>query len=219
MLRIALVDGDVAIRAGRKMMIESRPDFQLVYEESDARIALEKIPDLLVDALVIDHRLKGFNGLELTSKLVVRFSEKHELCPPVIITGTYATSELVLSALRCGASDVITQDAPMAELLRSLENLTKPDSNLDFTSLADILNHADYRAMPNPMFMLHKGQLNSADAQLLEAFGSGKSLDGIRLSLGIDENAIRIRLNQLLINLRMATPEQLYLAMHDAEAA
>ena len=128
MLRIALVDGDLAIRAGRRLMIDAQPNLLLVYEEADAQVALEKIPDLLVDVLVIDHRLKGFDGLELARKLVDSFSDKGELCPTIIITGTYATPELVLAAIRTGATDVVTQDAPMSELLTAINNAQQPKS-------------------------------------------------------------------------------------------
>ena len=76
MLRVALVDGDIAIRAGRRLMIDSQPNLLLVFEESQAQIALEKIPNLLVDVIVIDHRLKGFDGIELARRLVDAYSEK-----------------------------------------------------------------------------------------------------------------------------------------------
>lgn len=121
MIRIGLIDGDKVIRAGRRMMIESQPGLQIVYEESDAEAALEKIPELLVDVLIIDHRLRGFDGVELTRKLSSIYQSRGECLPKVIITGPYQTDELSAAAAEVGASSVITQEQPLAKLLEQIK--------------------------------------------------------------------------------------------------
>ncbi len=218
MLRIALIDGDIANRAGRRLMIESQPQFHLIYEESDALLALQKIPDLLVDVVVIDHRLKGFDGLQLTGQLVSVFSEKNEICPPMIVTGTYATPELVLAAIRAGATDVVTQDAPMAELLQAIQNASNQNAVPDFSSFDEVLNHSDYRPIPDPVFILRLSQLTDEQKEFLNAIGSNKSLEMVRRNLGYEQSRFKEQLESLLIALHFATPEQLYLALHDAKA-
>ncbi len=216
MLRIALIDGDEAIRAGRKLMIEAQPHFHLIYEESDAALALEKIPDLLVDVLVIDHRLKGFDGLELAAKIVSEFASKNEICPPLIVTGTYATPELVLAAIRAGATDVVTQDAPMSELLNAIQTASRQNVLPDFSTFDEVLNHTDYRPIPDPVFVLRRSQLTDSQNRFLNAIGTNKSLEQVRRNLGYDNSSFRMQLEGLLIALHFATPEQLYLALHDA---
>ena len=218
MLRIALIDGDIAIRTGRKLMIESQPDFHLIYEESDAALALEKIPDLLVDVVVIDHRLKGFDGLKLAGQLVSVHASKNEICPPMIITGTYATPELVLAAIRAGATDVVTQDAPMAELLQAIQNTTHQGVLPDFSTFDEVLNHSDYRPVPDPNFILRLSQLTDSQKEFLSAIGTNNSLELVRRHLGYEETSFKALLESLLIALHLATPEQLYLALHDAKA-
>jgi DNA-binding NarL/FixJ family response regulator len=215
-LRIALIDGDIAIRAGRKLMIESQSHLHLIFEESDAQLALEKIPDLLVDVLVIDHRLKGFDGLELAAKLVSGYAVKNEICPPIIVTGTYATPELVLAAIRAGATDVVTQDAPMSELLNAIQSATQHNALPDFSTFDEVLNHSEYRPIPDPVFVLRRSQLTEPQTEFLTAIGTNKSLDKVRQRLGYDEVSFRLQLESLLIALHFATPEQLYLALHDA---
>ncbi len=89
--RIALIDGDAAIRSGRRLLLDSQDDMQVVYEESQALRALETLPDLLVDAIVIDHRLQGMDGVSLAKELVARISSQEQSIPAVIITGSYFT--------------------------------------------------------------------------------------------------------------------------------
>jgi DNA-binding NarL/FixJ family response regulator len=217
-LRLALVDGDPAIRAGRRLMIEAQENLHLVYEESDAEVALARIPELLIDVLVIDHRLKGFNGLELASALVEAYSKKHELCPTIIMTGTYTTPELVMASIRCGASDVVTQDAPMSELLRAINNAKSTMTLPDFTSFDEVLNHADYVPKPDPIFLLRRSQLDDEQKIFLEELDSQKTMEQVRIEMGVTQSAFQEKLNLLLVALHLATAEQLYLALHDSKA-
>ncbi|MFM6977830.1 MAG: response regulator transcription factor [Micrococcales bacterium] len=216
MLRIALVDGDLAIRAGRRLMIDSQPNMLLVFEESDAQKALAKIPDLLVDVIVIDHRLKGFDGLELSRRLVEVYSTKGESCPTIIITGTYATPELVLSALRSGASDVVTQDAPMSELLTALNNANESKIMSDFAGFNEILSHAEYVPKPDPLFVLRRSQLSHESKLLLDYLEQGSSFNALEKATGLSAAVLELQLKKLLIDLHFATFEQLQLALHDS---
>lgn len=216
MLRIALIDGDIAIRAGRRLMIEAQTNLQLVYEESEAQAALEKIPELLVDVIVVDHRLQGFDGVELTQKLVDAFSNKGELCPTVIITGSYATPELVLAAIRSGASDVVTQDAPLSELLTAINNASQSRSLANFSDFEAILNSAEYQPKPDPLFVLRRSQLNENEKNLMQRLDQGSTFAELRHSLGLGESDFRQLIESMQIQLHMATSEQLLLALHDA---
>jgi DNA-binding NarL/FixJ family response regulator len=219
MLRVALIDGDEAIRAGRRLMIESQDNLKLIFEESDSHYALAKIPDLLVDVVVIDHRLKGFDGIELSSRLVSAFSEKSEPSPTIIVTGSYATPELVMAAIRCGASDVVTQDAPMSELLRAINNSKAKKTYYDFSSFDEILNHADYKPKTDPVFVLRRSQLNDIEKRILVLLDSGLQFQEVCIALEKSQIQFEKLLEDLLINLHFATYEQLYLALHDAKVA
>ena len=120
MIRIALIDGDKAIRTGRRLMIESQSNLQIVYEEEDAAVALTKLPDLLIDVAIIDYRLKGFDGVSLTRRYAETLAARGERLPRVIITGPYLSDELLEASKIAGATSVITQDEPMSKLLESI---------------------------------------------------------------------------------------------------
>jgi len=217
-LRVALIDGDSAIRAGRKMMIEAQENLLLVFEESDGPVALEKIPELLVDVLVIDQRLNGCDGLQLACNLVDAYSEKQELCPTIILTGSYATPELVLAAIRNGASDVVTQDSPMADLLLSINNANNRQQLPDFSAFDEVLDHADYKPLPNPTFVLRRSQLSPNQEEFLVTLDRTKSLAKTQFELQLTGLEFQGLLNDLLLSLHFATPEQLYLALHDSKS-
>jgi len=215
-LRIALVDGDAHIRAGRRLMIDSQSNLLLVFEESDAQVALDKVPELLVDVIVIDQRLKGFDGLELARRLVDAYSDKSESCPTLIVTGTYATPHLVMAAIRSGASDVVTQDAPLSELLTAINNSGESKAFADFSSFDEVLSHADYQPSPDPLFILRRSQLSESQKQFLDLLDSGIGVAQIQRDLNLSDSEVQGNLRSLLIDLHFATFEQLYLALYDS---
>lgn len=219
MLRIALIDGDAAIRAGRKLMIDAQPNMQLIFDEADAQVALAKMPELLMDVAIIDHRLKGFDGIELTRRLVSAFSGKNERCPSIIITGTYATPELVIAAMRAGASDVVTQDAPMSELLIAIKNSKAEILYPDFTALEDVLNHVSYVPQPDPLVVLRRSRLDDLQNEFLDLLDQGMTLMEIRESLNLQDQEFKELLDRILIDMHLATIEQLYLVLHDSRAS
>lgn len=218
MLRIALVDGDLASRAGRRLMIDSQSNFQLVFEESDAKSALERIPELLVDVIVIDQRLKGFDGLQLCRGLVDAFCEKGEICPPLVVTGPYETSELLLAALRSGVSAVATQDSPMHELLSAINWSGESGIGDSYSKFSGLLVEQSQDSVPDSKFLMHRGLLGESQRQILNHLESGASVKDIQTKYGMSDSDFDNALRSLLIALRMATIDQLVLAVREAKS-
>ncbi|MEY3129410.1 MAG: hypothetical protein RL405_730, partial [Actinomycetota bacterium] len=57
---------------------------KVVYEESIAAKALEVLPELLVDVVVIDHRLQGMDGVSLSKQLIARLSASEQRLPTIV---------------------------------------------------------------------------------------------------------------------------------------
>ncbi len=110
---------------------------QVVYEESQALQALETVPDLLVDAIVIDHRLQGMDGVSLAKELVARISAQAQRIPAVIITGSYFTFELLMASIRAGATELVTQDSPASELLDAIRKSRRSQADVKLKPFAD----------------------------------------------------------------------------------
>jgi DNA-binding NarL/FixJ family response regulator len=88
-LRIGLIDGDEDIRFGRRQVIDSQLDLKVVLEDGEFASSLERVPDALIDVIVIDHRLRGGDGISLSTKLIQRFLADGSKLPAIIMTGSY----------------------------------------------------------------------------------------------------------------------------------
>ena len=63
MIRVVLVDDQTLVRQGIKGLLALVPDIEVVGEASDGEDALEKVPALEPDVLLLDVRMPRLNGI------------------------------------------------------------------------------------------------------------------------------------------------------------
>ena len=214
--RIALVNGDAAIRAGKRLLIDSQADMKVVYEESIAAKALEVLPELLVDVVVIDHRLQGMDGVSLSKQLIARLSASEQRLPTIVITGAYFTSELLMASIRAGATELVTQDASSADLLHAIRKSRRSMVDVKLKPFADFLDTTDYVPVVAVDYLLNLAQLSVEEKELVEAVALAEDLDEIAKHLGLSRSRIRELLENTMRTFGCATIEQLYLVIRDS---
>ena len=214
--RIALIDGDAAIRAGRRLLIDSQDDMRVVYEESAAMVALEKVPELLVDVIVIDHRLQGMDGVSLAKELVARISSQAQRVPAVVITGSYYTFELLMASIRAGATELVTQDSPASELLDAIRKSRRNIVDVKIKPFLQFLDSNEYAPVINPNYLLTISQLTSEQRELVDLLALGHDIDQLALNLDLARTRVRELLEECLRAFGCATIEQLYLLIRDS---
>jgi two-component system sensor histidine kinase/response regulator len=101
-LRILIVDDDSALLVALPETLRLRMGGVTVDTADSAAAALERIADQDYDAIVTDIKMPGMDGLELLNEIRAR----RPGTPTLIITG-HGENELVVRALRGGASDFI----------------------------------------------------------------------------------------------------------------
>ena len=214
--RIALVNGDAAIRAGKRLLIDSQADMKVVYEESIAAKALEVLPELLVDVVVIDHRLQGMDGVSLSKQLIARLSASEQRLPTIVITGAYFTSELLMASIRAGATELVTQDASSADLLDAIRKSRRSMVDVKLKPFADFLDATDYVPVVAVDYLLNLAQLSAEEKELVDAVALAEDLDEIAKHLGLSRSRIRELLENTMRTFGCATIEQLYLVIRDS---
>jgi DNA-binding NarL/FixJ family response regulator len=214
--RIALINGDAAIRAGKRLLIDSQEDMKVVYEESIAAKALEVLPELLVDVVVIDHRLQGMDGVSLSKQLIARLSASEQRLPTIVITGAYFTSELLMASIRAGATELVTQDASSADLLDAIRKSRRSMVDVKLKPFADFLDTTAYEPVVAVDYLLNLAQLSTEEKELVDALALAEDLDEIAKHLGLSRSRIRELLENTMRTFGCATIEQLYLVIRDS---
>lgn len=214
--RVALIDGDAAIRAGRRLLLDSQDDIRVVFEEAIASKALELVPNLLVDAIVIDHRLQGMDGVSLARELVASMSSQGQRIPAVIITGSYFTFELLMASIRAGATELVTQDSPASDLLDAIRKSRRVQAEVKLKPFAEFLDANPYEPVVNADFLMTLAQLSAEQLELVDALRQALDLDQISMRLGLSRTSAREVIEDTMRSFGCSTIEQLYLVIRDS---
>lgn len=215
-LRIGLLDGDPSIKSGRRMVIDSHPDFRVVYEEENGLTALERIPDLLIDVLVIDHRLKGLDGIEFSTRLIENLTSAQQPVPKIIITGPYFSHELQLASIRSGATELVTMEQGPEALITAIRAASTGGGEPDFELLLQYLNDSDAIHLGSQVFLMRLGELSEKEQAVLDLFEAMTPFEQIAETLDLQRYRVRQIFEKVMRRCGFATRSQLYLALFEA---
>jgi DNA-binding NarL/FixJ family response regulator len=216
-LRIALIDGDDDIRFGRRQIIDSQEDLKVVLEDSAVDSSCERLPDALVDVLVVDHRLRGGDGITLATRLIDKYLEDDAKIPAIVMTGSYFSEELKLASMRAGASELVTQDQQPELLLRAIRNGATRQDQPNYAKLREFLDLMQHPKVASAEFMMKLGDLNEKEKWVLELFAEGIPQDEVAARLEAPKYRVRQILESAQRKCGFATLTQLFFALYESD--
>jgi DNA-binding NarL/FixJ family response regulator len=116
--RIFLVDDHPIVRRGLALFIEREPDMIVCGEADGANSALQAIPELMPDFVVLDISLNGPDGLDLLKILRARYPNL-----PVLILSMHDESAYAERALRAGANGYIMKQEATEKVLTAIREI------------------------------------------------------------------------------------------------
>ena len=125
MIRVLVVDDQVLVRAGFRMILEAEPDMVVAGEAGDGDAAVARAADCAPDVVLMDVRMPGLDGIEATRRILAR-----EASPKVIMLTTFDMDEYVFDALQAGASGFLLKDVPPEQLVEGIRAVVSGESLL-----------------------------------------------------------------------------------------
>ena len=107
-VRVLVADDQDLVRTGLVMILEAQPDIEVVGQAADGLAAVDLARQLRPDVCLVDIRMPGLDGIEVTELLAGRGVP--DPIPVVVIT-TFDLDEYVHGALRAGARGFLLKDA------------------------------------------------------------------------------------------------------------
>ncbi|MGP4001842.1 response regulator [Streptomyces sp. 8N706] len=127
-IRVMLVDDQVLLRTGFRMVLQAQPDMEVVAEAGDGTEALEVLRGTTVDVVLMDVRMPRMDGVESTRRICAGSGRDGTGAPRVLILTTFDLDEYAFSALKVGASGFMLKDVPPAELLAAIRAVHSGDA-------------------------------------------------------------------------------------------
>ena len=113
-IRVLLADDQALLRGTFKLLIDAQPDMEVVAEASNGREAAQLARSERADLVVMDIRMPEVDGIEAT-RLIGQDEDMAGV--KVLVLTTFEEDELVIEALRAGASGFLGKGVEPAQLL------------------------------------------------------------------------------------------------------
>jgi DNA-binding NarL/FixJ family response regulator len=208
-IRVVLVDDQVLVRAGFRMVLASQDDIEVVGEAADGAEALRLLERVEADVVVMDIRMPVMDGVVATARL-----RDHPV--RVLVLTTFDTDEDAFAALRAGASGFLLKNAPPEELLGAIRIVAGGDSVVAPRVTRRLLEQfATHLAVPRPA----DGRLDALterEREVLLLVAQGLSNAEIAEQLFVAETTIKTHVGRILSKLNLRDRVQAVVFAYEA---
>ena len=126
-IRVLLADDQALIRGGFAALVRSASDMEVVGEAVDGDGSLAQARSLRPDVVLMDIRMPGMDGISAT-ELITGDADLVDV--KVLVLTTFEDDDLVLAALRAGASGFLGKGVEPVELLDAIRVVAAGDALL-----------------------------------------------------------------------------------------
>ena len=200
MIRVLVVDDQVLVRTGFRMILDAVPDLQVVGEAGDGVEALERYRQTEPDVVLMDVRMPRMDGVEAT-----RLLAGPDVAEPakVLVLTTFDLDEHVYDALRAGASGFLLKDTPPEELVAAIRVVAGGEALLAPSITRRLI--ADFARRPaaavDPATAPALAALTDREREVLVLMAKGLSNAEIAGSLHLGETTVKTHVGRVLMKL------------------
>ena len=115
MIRVAVVDDQAIIRAGLARILSPTDGFEVVAECVDGKQAVEELPAVRPDVILMDIRMPGLDGIAATARLRGTAG-----AGAVLVLTTFGEDEVLWGAIEAGAAGFVLKDSSAEDLIAAV---------------------------------------------------------------------------------------------------
>lgn len=198
-IRVVLVDDQEMIRMGFRMVLESRPELEVVGEAADGRSALDLLAKVDCDIVLMDVRMPHMGGVEATQRI-----QALDPSPRVLILTTFDLDEYAYEALQAGASGFLLKDTPVEDIATAIEHVHNGDAVVAPSTTRRLLSHF-VNSRPQPLLQnSHRVpedvfvELTPREHDVLRLVAKGFSNGEIAEQLFLTEGTVKVHVGRIL---------------------
>jgi DNA-binding NarL/FixJ family response regulator len=208
-LRVIIADDQDLVRDGFRMILEAG-GIDVVGEARDGHEAVYLARLRSPDAVLMDIRMPGMDGLEATRRLAG--PESSDPIAVLILT-TFDLDEYVLEALRAGASGFLLKDAGREQLVQGVRAVARGDALIAPSITRRLIQHFVARSpYPTPSEV---AELTARELEVTRLIAQGRSNAEIANALTISETTVKTHVARVLAKLRLRDRVQIAVFAHE----
>ncbi|WP_298711125.1 response regulator transcription factor [Chitinophaga sp.] len=181
-ISVAIVEDNHDIRSAMELLINGSEGYACIGAFNNAENALEKIPQLLPNVVLMDFNLPGMNGIECITRLKGEYPDMQFMMLTV-----YEDDDKIFMALEAGASGYILKKTSPGELLDAIRDLHEGGSPMSSQIARRVVAYFQKQAKPNPALEA----LTSREKEILDQLSKGFLYKEIAGNLFISIETVR----------------------------
>ncbi|AXK33021.1 DNA-binding response regulator [Streptomyces armeniacus] len=210
-VRVVLADDQALVRGGFRMIIDAKPDLEVVGEAADGEEASVLVAQVKPDVVLMDVRMPHVDGVEAIERIVASGSASR-----IIVLTTYDVDEAVFAALRAGACGFVLKDVRPGELVEAIRVVARGDALLAPSVTRRLLDRFANRlpaptAAPPPDL----AQLTEREREVLRLVALALSNAEIAERLSLTESTVKAHVSALLRKLELRDRVQAVVLAYD----
>jgi DNA-binding NarL/FixJ family response regulator len=213
-IRVVLVDDQLLVRTGFRMVLADEPGIEVVGEASNGREAIEVAERLRPDVIVMDIRMPVVDGVEATRQLA---GTGRDTAPwRILVLTTFDADEHVVEALRAGASGFLLKDAPPADFVQAIRVLAAGDALIAPSVTRRLIDRFARLAVPADEALADQlRDLTDRERDVLRLVAQGLSNREIAERLVLAEPTVKTHVSHLLMKLDLRDRAQLVVIAYE----
>jgi DNA-binding NarL/FixJ family response regulator len=187
-ISIAIVEDLDVVRNGLKDFISLSTDFIVVGTFKTGEEALEQLPEIKPDIVIMDISLPGMNGIECIRQV----KDKSPTTQFMMFT-VYENDEKVFEALKAGASGYLLKNTGLLQIAESIKELHEGGSPMSANIARKMVNLFRDTDKKTPFLDL----LSAREKEILQLLAKGLLYKEIAEQLHITSGTVRIHIHKI----------------------
>lgn len=209
-IRVLIADDQALVRSGFRLVVETRPDLEVVGEAEDGEQAVRLTLELEPDVVLMDVRMPGLDGIEATRRIVAAGAPAR-----ILVLTTFDLDEYVYAAVRAGASGFLLKDVRPGDLVDAIRLVAGGNALLGPTVTRRLLERfADERESGAAADAV--AGLTGREREILRLLASGLSNAEIAERLVLGETTVKTHVSSILRKLGVRDRVQAVIVAYDA---
>ena len=206
-IRVLVADDQPLVRSGFRMILDERPDIELVGEAEDGVEAIELARELNPDVILMDVRMPRLDGVEATRRLLADGGRAR-----ILILTTFDLDEYVYAALQAGASGFLLKDVRPDELVDAIRVVAAGNTLFGPAATRRLVERF---AQPDPTPAPALADLTEREREILSLLARGYSNAELADRLYVSEATVKTHVSAVLRKLGVRDRLQAVIAAYE----
>jgi DNA-binding NarL/FixJ family response regulator len=191
-IRILIVDDHEVVRRGLEGILSACEDLRVVGVAASGEEALSLAKTVQCDVVLLDLQMHGMHGLEVIPQL----DRNEDGLPRIIVLTIHDDDEIVLRAVKSGASGYVMKNASADELIRAIRHVAAGGRHFDEVVVKAFLSD-EQRAKDKELLTPH-------ELEILRMVAAGATNREVALHLFVSVDTVKSHLESIYRTLEVS---------------